>query len=164
MLIAISFRLGTFDEHGYTTNPTLLEDLFMVWTQTELSYSLVSATIPTLRPVMNNLNTQFGGLGLNIDAGYGYPSTYDKTTGTYQMSNLRSMDKKNTRNERSMNRPQGDPREHTYSYGVDTGQNEIKRTVPEHANGDATSVDSDDSRQMIIRKDITFDVRYEYKE
>ena len=34
----------------------------MVWTQTQLNYSIISATIPTLRIFATTLNTQFGGL------------------------------------------------------------------------------------------------------
>jgi hypothetical protein len=137
--------------------------LFVVWTQTELSYSIISATIPTLRPVMNNLNTQFGGLGPDTSA-YGYRSGYSNSSGNYQMSNMNSMDKKDMTTQQSLHRSHMDPREHEYSYGVGSGRNAIKQTPARHGNGDATSVDSNDSRQMIIRKDTTYQVRYENSE
>lgn len=62
MIIPIVFRLATFDSSARNSDFFLAEDLFIVWTQTELNYSIISATIPTLRIFATTLNTQFGGL------------------------------------------------------------------------------------------------------
>jgi hypothetical protein len=176
LVIAIAFRLATFDASGYTTNPTLFEDLFIVWTQTELNYSIMSATIPALRPVMNNLNTQFGGLGPDADGpGYGYG--YGNQSQHYQLSNLRSADRSHHSKEEYPSAKQSaaalDGRDVAYSCDVwvpgtegegpnRERENGVQRKTKQ-GGGDATSVDSNDSRQMIIRKDTSFQVAYEAK-
>lgn len=69
MIFAIAFRLDAFDEAGWTADPTLLEASFIVWTQSELNCSIISATIPSFQNFFKNLNTQFGGLGVD-ESGY----------------------------------------------------------------------------------------------
>jgi hypothetical protein len=172
MIILITFRLLTFDKTGRSRNFTLLETVFIVWTQTELNYSLISATIPTLRPFVSNFNTQLGGIG-NTD-GYGYgtgSSTIDKSNGSYQMSNLKSVDGSKVRKEQTkvktknmrigLNDTYSDDVQHTSEIldvedsNTDGKSNTEKSDQPKDdvINGDSTSVDSNDSRQMIIRKD-----------
>jgi hypothetical protein len=174
LIVAIAFRLATFDERGYTTNPTFLEDRFIVWTQTELNYSIMSATIPALRPVMNSLNTQFGSLGQNPgEHGYGYGYGYGNDCSNYQMSSLKSVDRRGKKDEYTAKQSAAglDGREIEYSCDVwvpgmegegHNGENGGQPN-PKQSGGDATSVDSNDSRQMIIRKDTTFQVAYEAK-
>lgn len=172
MTITIIFRLLTFDKNGRITNFTLLETVFIVWTQTELNYSLISATIPTLRPFVSNFNTQLGGIG-NTD-GYGYgtgSSTIAKSNGSYQMSRLKSVDGSKVEKEEIEDDPKDTRLGTTDTYSDDVQHtseimdvedsntngksNKVKLDQPKDdvINGDATSVDSDDSRQMIIRKD-----------
>lgn len=183
MIITIAFRLSTFNKAGRITNPTLLEDLFIVWTQTELNYSFISATILNLRPFVNNLNTQFGGLGeAESGNGYGYGSgsgIHMRSNGSYQMSNLKSVDRSNIRDEYAATQSAGcwDGQCNAYSYGISvpsTGvgvgnshsggkKNAAKLEKPreEDIKGDATSVGSNDSRRMIIRKDMSWKLEYE---
>lgn len=69
----MAFRLHTFDEAGLTVNPTLRETLFIVWSQAELDFSIVAATIPTLRRFVSGLATYYGALDQNkINGGSGY--------------------------------------------------------------------------------------------
>ncbi len=155
MIIIIAFRLATFDEAGLTTNPTLLQDLFVVWTQTELNYSLISATIPSLRPVMNNFNTQFGGLGQTSNHdnyGYGQP-------GSHPLSNLQSV---TTRSVRGKSVPTFDGNGDAYACDawvtveVVNDRAAKERVTTGRTSGDATSYDSNDSDRMVIKKDTTF--------
>lgn len=180
MIIPIAFRLSNFEGAGRSTNFTLLEGVFIVWTQTELNYSLISATIPTLRPFVSNLNTQLGGVGQTGGYGYGTASgSKARTYGSYQMSDLRSADRSKIGDEvtakESVDIYAG--QSHTYScdvrntstgVDVENSQSGEKRNVAklgiardETINGDATSVDSNDSRQLIIRKDVTYGVEQE---
>jgi hypothetical protein len=183
MIIIIAFRLSTFNKAGLITNPTLLEDRFIVWTQTELNYSLISATIPSLRHFVTNLNTQFGGLGQTESGnGYGYgggSGIHVRSNGCYQLSNLKSVDRANIRDEHTATQSAAglDGQSNAYSYsiwvpstGVDVNNSHSggKRTTTksgtpgeENINGDATSVGSNDSRRMIIRKDISWEVEHE---
>ncbi|KAK4506415.1 hypothetical protein PRZ48_000145 [Zasmidium cellare] len=64
VLVAIvALRLKSFNRSGQTSDPTLLEAEFIVWTSTELNYSVISATFPIMRPFVNNLTTNYGGRG-----------------------------------------------------------------------------------------------------
>ncbi|ERF71368.1 hypothetical protein EPUS_09332 [Endocarpon pusillum Z07020] len=62
IIMIIAFRIATFDEAGYTTNPTLDETLFIIWSQAELGFSIVAATLPTLRRFISGLATYYGAL------------------------------------------------------------------------------------------------------
>ncbi len=165
LIIAIGFRIGTFDATGRAADPTLQDDLFIVWTQTELNYSLISATIPTIQSFVNNLNTQFGGIGTS-GSGRGYGSGYGLETGpgNYQLSNLKSVDKSEGR-EAFVPSQQGTGVNAEPKYGIWVAGNAPKGNhVPAKrtkGGGDATSVDSNDSRQMIIQKDVTWEVHME---
>ena len=125
-----------------------------MWTQTELSYSIMAATIPSLRPFIKTLSTNYGTSPAN-GYGYGYGSGYGSgnngtngTNGTmqsgeYQMSNLRPKCK-------------GDE----YKYRIWSAKNG-GGTVgePGAANKtDAASLGSSDSQRMIIKKDFVWEV------
>ncbi|RMZ86651.1 hypothetical protein DV736_g6123, partial [Chaetothyriales sp. CBS 134916] len=58
MLVPIGFRMSNFDSLAWVEDPLLMLAPYYVWTQAELVYSVISATIPTLRPLIRNLNTQ----------------------------------------------------------------------------------------------------------
>ena len=173
MIIPIAFRVATFDERGWNTDPMFHEDLFIVWTQAELSYSVIAATIPTLRPMMNNLNTHFGGLG-NGSGGYGYGYRRNETD-DYQMSNMGTVNNSKIRDQHSVKKAvttlEGRDAAYTHdvwapSTGAEVNSSQIggKRNKGKQVGGDATSVKSNDSRQMFIRKDMSFHIAYEDQE
>jgi hypothetical protein len=148
LIIAIAFRLATFNADGLITNPTLLQDEFIVWTQTELSYSIIAATIPSLRPFIKTLSTNYGttpanGYGTGYGTGYGNNTNGDMQSGDYQMSNLRPKCK-------------GDD----YKYRIWSARNGGGTAVEPSAakRADAASVGSSDSQRMIIKKDIVWEV------
>lgn len=59
----VALHLANYSRTGQYDDPTLLESEFIVWTSTELSYSIISATFPVLRPLVNKFNTNWGGGG-----------------------------------------------------------------------------------------------------
>ncbi|KAK0246632.1 hypothetical protein LTS09_018226, partial [Friedmanniomyces endolithicus] len=166
MIIIVGLRLASFNEKGFATNPTLLQAQFIVWTSTELNYSLVSATIPIVRPFVNNLSTNYGGgqgSGSNnhtsrsggnyVRAGEGMSDN-----GTFEMSSM-------PRSKRQRNSDLQGLNGHVYGvrcYGVQGGGQQPGTVGNGHAlktvNGDTTSVGSNDSEKMIIRKDVTWHV------
>lgn len=75
MIPLIAFRLRHFSHPGLTTNFTFTEALYITLTQTQVNYSIISATIPNLRPVINNLNTHYGAMGESTLTGSGSGST-----------------------------------------------------------------------------------------
>jgi hypothetical protein len=144
LIIAIAFRLATFNTLGLTTNPTFLQDKFIVWTQTELCYSIMAATIPSIRPFIKTLATNYGatpanGYGSGYGSGHRNGTDGDTQSGTYQMSNLR---------------PKGKGDE--YKYRVWSGATDEEPRAVRRA--DAASVGSSDSQRMMIKKDLTWEV------
>ncbi|KAF2171439.1 hypothetical protein M409DRAFT_50877 [Zasmidium cellare ATCC 36951] len=63
LLAIVALRLKSFSRSGQTDDPTLLEAQFIVWSSTELNYSIIAATFPIMRPFINNLATNYGGQG-----------------------------------------------------------------------------------------------------
>jgi hypothetical protein len=82
IIIIIAFRLRTFHQSGLTTDFTFLEALYIAITQTQVNYSLISATIPNLRPIINNLNTHYGAMGESTLTGSNYNSNSNSGTRT----------------------------------------------------------------------------------
>ena len=54
-------RLGSFNQAALSSNPTLREAKYISWTQAELSYAIISATIPTARKLVLNFITYYNG-------------------------------------------------------------------------------------------------------
>lgn len=183
LLIFIAFRIHTFDEAGYTTNPFLSNASFIAWTQAELAVSLITATIPTFRNFLKSLNTGFGGIGGTSSdqyGSYGYGNLGPNRTGlgktlgsSYQLSKLRSALRSEPRQE------PGEEHEPVYQ----PSNLQLNRSDPltgrlggsaatahwvagtsqsdSGINHDNASIGSDESRRMIIRKEVDWSVRVE---
>ena len=75
IIVIIAFRLRTFNHPGLTMDFSFLEAIYIVLSQTQVNYSLISATIPNLRPIINNLNTHYGAMGESTLTGSNYNSS-----------------------------------------------------------------------------------------
>ena len=105
----------------------------LIWQQTLISYTLVSATIPNLKAFLQSLSTNWG-----ID--WGYSSNAYGTNGTFEMSNMKRS---------------GATASHTGSevhYPSQTRPAKFTTTV-NSTGRDQVSVGSHDSQDLIIRKD-----------
>lgn len=187
MLFAIIFRLYAFDESGLTVNPTLLESVFVVWTQAELNFSLVACTIPTLRRFVSGLATYYGALDQNkATDGSGHELCSDNEFAMSPLSSaVKSADLNRRRpplseNSNSIRRSSFTPAEQNGSDGVlveprhnwpiVSNGNSQNLSIPTNFTGnegitathvmaqDSNSVDSNDSQQMIIKKDVTWTI------
>ncbi|KAK3066516.1 hypothetical protein LTR53_017104 [Teratosphaeriaceae sp. CCFEE 6253] len=166
MIVIIGLRLASFDEAGFAADPTLFQAQFIAWTSTELNYSLVSATIPIIRPFVNNLSTNYGGgkgSGSN-GSGYGggrsarnYIRTGETPKGNEEFE-MGSTQQSRRRHDSDLQGLEG----HNYGVQVHAGGREPGSveggTALKRVNGDATSVESNDSQELIIRKDVTWRV------
>jgi hypothetical protein len=140
LIIAIACRLANFDANGLPTNPTLLQAKYIAWTQTELAYSIIAATIPRLRPFIRNLSTNYGAPQANgYRYGYGsHTGTSENQSGSFQMTSLR---------------PKGKGDEYKFRIWSDG--------VPPKT--DSASVGSSDSKRMIIKKNTEWEVAADTK-
>lgn len=178
MIIAIAFRLSTYDETRQISNFTLVEDLFVVWTQTELNYSLISATIPAIRGFALSLNTRFGGLQ-EVESGYSRGNSDDYGHGmpvdaSYEVKSFVSSDTSKVLKGRAMTEHAPDftkgPIMRTsdtcsQTTGIVTGNGSTgkfnSRTgqiKEDKANWESPSISSDESQHMIIKTDVRFGV------
>lgn len=60
LIIPTVFRWTNLNRNNFATNPTLLESAFYIWTEIEITYSIVSAIIPSLKPFIKDLATNYG--------------------------------------------------------------------------------------------------------
>jgi hypothetical protein len=87
LIIIIAFRLHSFNYNNLTTNFTFYESFYVTLTQTQVNYSLISATIPNLRPIINNLNTHYGAMAESTITG---SNSGSRNTGTRSVNNRKS--------------------------------------------------------------------------
>lgn len=178
MIIAIAFRLSTFDETHQISNFTLVEDLFVVWNQTELNCSLISATIPAMQRFALSLNTRFGGLqevesgysrGNSDDYGHGMPVNASYEVKSFVSSDTSKVLEGRTITEHAPDFTKGPIMRTSDTCGQTTGivtgngitgkfnsrTGQIKEEKP---NWESTSVNSNESQHMIIKTDVRFGV------
>ncbi|RFU35677.1 hypothetical protein B7463_g743, partial [Scytalidium lignicola] len=150
VIIFIGYRLATFNSKGLSTNHTFLEDKFIVWTQSELYYSIITATIPSIRPFIKTLATSYG-VNLTQPRGSGSGNTFEYPFGShiYQLNSLR---------------PQGKVDDYQYriwSQNKSENQTVNGETITSKNRAgvsDNISIESSDSKKMIIKKDATWEV------
>ena len=153
ILVPIAFRLANHDQAGLITDPTFREVLFVVWTQVELHFSIILATIPILRPAINSLNTSYSSLGA-AGSSNGYVSM-----GTYELSAIKTPGPRSAGNmmEQSESRICGAPRAGANAFASSGAHNKVNR---EEVGPDTNSIESQGSEQMIIRKQMSWRVEH----
>jgi hypothetical protein len=142
-------------------DPTFREVLFVVWTQVELHLSIISATIPVLRPVVNNLNTSYSSLGPMVSS-----TGYGSSNGAYKLSTLQPQTSVTGR----FNAASKTSKVLGQTPNTDTGtsafackDNQVM-TTKRRASLETGSIESHGSEQMIIRKQISWKVERDASE
>lgn len=146
-IIPTAFRLATFDEDALSSNPTF-EAQFQVWLQVGMHASLITTTVLVLRPVIYNLNTNYGALGPMISHEYGAESK-----NSYLMSDLSRTPRprfEETRFKQSLTEPHG------MSSAAAAGC--VRISAPKN-NAETESVESGNSQRMIIKKKTSWTVQ-----
>lgn len=163
-IVAIGMRLSTFNANGFSTNPFLLEAQFICWTQSELNWSLIAATIPSFQSFLKNLNTGFGGLGLETSYGYGsgrYGTGANRATikntanNSFQMASMRS-NIDNTIDEKRDEEAIGTAHSHSNTQHSLPGIGPVLQRNNSGQDPETRSIGSNESRRMMIRKDVTW--------
>jgi len=136
MIVFTALRLDSFNTNGFPQNFTLREAPFICWTQAELSWSIIAATIPTARRLMLDFITYYNGGNFGS-------SRSQAGTGAYAGGTVRSGNNIQMKSLRSGN-GKSDPYAGG-SRGTTRGQ-------------DPDILSDNDSQEMIIRKDISIRV------
>lgn len=186
LLIFIGYRMSTFDSAAYTVDPFLANATFISWTQAQLSVSLITATLPTFRNFLKSLSTGFGGIGVSSSDGYLYGYGSQGRTrfrgpakdggSSYKLSKLRSVPRSALRSthdeeprenndhilQAQINQDKIDPLTGRSGGSEATAHWSAGTTGSDSgANADAASIGSDESRRMIIRKEMNYTVKSE---
>jgi hypothetical protein len=138
-------------------DPTFREVLFVVWTQVELHLSIISATIPVLRPVVNNLNTSYSSLGPIVSS-----TGYGSSNGAYKLSTLQPQTSVTGRFNATLTSIENVGQ----TSKADTASSAFAciKTVKRRANPETDSIGSHSSEHMIIRKQISWRVEHDASE
>ncbi|RMZ75459.1 hypothetical protein DV738_g5439, partial [Chaetothyriales sp. CBS 135597] len=175
IIAIICLRLGSFDETLFQLNPSLHLASFSCWTQTEMNVSIIAVTIPTVRALLAHLITNYGGSGgltARETAAYSSIRQSRKPVGdSIPMDSLRSAI--------SHHSPRGLGTQQYKEICEDDVCNDTPQSVGHHrawTNGPSDSVGSgseaigtvealrmsgNEAMKMIIRKDVTYQVRYD---
>ena len=132
IVIAI-YRLLSLRDFRASTDPFLDRIVIVAWTQGEMTYSIVTAILPTLMPFLIKLNT---GLGAFSRDDFIKQTTHQESGGSYVMQSLRS--------------PQSGSR--MRSDNVNFQSMVVSQKEPRR------SISSDDSQRVMVRKSV--DVTY----
>jgi hypothetical protein len=176
VIVPIALRLHYLSEALNSSNFTLDITYEVVCKQVEIAYAIIAATLPCLRPFMVATATN-----------YGAPAEGHKTkTGSYGKAYARSgSSNKSSRGDRNQNQPGFNltnltqklssglhsEKNNTSStangdnsgpaYGVDSYGEHTATVVASRAQRDTRSMESSESKQMIIRKDVEYAVEYD---
>lgn len=121
--------------------------LFNVWTQTELNYSIICATIPSLLHFMKNLNTTFGGLK--------EPSVSGGSRRRSPLSFSKTFTRSKTKTEVSQRSRAADDEEELTVF-------ESEETAgARSADRGKNSIASSHSQSLVIQKAVAYSVQYE---
>lgn len=185
--IAFSFRLPVIalaalhlhymSKYINSPNPSKAIIPALVCQQFELSWSLLSATIPTLKAFMRSFNSGFG-MEIDLDTPYGYGS--GGINGTYRLETMKTTTVSNAtytggsalRSHRGSVKGQDKITSSTGTTPAKSVKNTGVVNISETNGSDTTfylvnpleergSINSDGSQEMIIRRDVGWSVSYE---
>lgn len=143
LIVFTGLRLGSFNSSGFTNNFTFDEAPYICWTQAELTYSLIAATIPTARRLMLDFITYYNGGNFN---------TSGTRTGGSRSGGLGASTRGGEDIQMKSFRSKGRRKE---SSGLGYASGSQNHAVERDGEG---VVSDGDSQEMIIRKDISIRV------
>ncbi len=157
MIAATILRLRAAGREVHSDDPTFAGTFFVIWSIVEAHFSICSSNIACLKPFIAAFNTSYGG-----SAGINELSRRARTTnghsGSSTIHSLQNFRRKNERPVLSSNNSTNLTRSHLErEAGV---RNDRLGNDVDVVHEDTGSVGSGGSRQMIIQKDVTWDVEY----
>lgn len=127
--------------------------------QLELYYSLMSATIPCLRPFLANFSTNYGAMGGETVIGGSQIGTTKRdpkgSKGSFVLSSVSNHELSTRGKEKTISDSDGSMNEQIFR--PDRGQTNARCTHNSQA-VDASSIGSNESQKMIIKKQVEYSV------
>ena len=161
VIVPIAFHLYYISDSVGSNDPTLRATFMVVSKQAEISYAIIAASIPCLRPFILATVTHYGAPAEGPRAQSG---------STSKLSNIKKLSSrliKTTSNVKTQDDVNTDPKvyyateTHIPLNGIDSSP--MHTSVLGGRPQDAASVGSNDSAQMIIRKDVQYIVEHDYR-
>ena len=156
-------RLHYLAKGIHSLNPTLELVGAVVWTQIEISYSMVSGTIPCLRPFMMAVSTDYGATEPRTALGskaYTSSGSVNRKGNGYIVNAIGSEggQKMNLENNPSVFRKAGRGASRICSSdNMSRSELSTNKSMTVHEGShDSKSMESNDSRKMIIKKEMDF--------
>ena len=174
VIVPAAFRLHYLS--GALSSDLALDITYeVICKQIEICYAIIAATLPCLRPFMMATATNYGGPAeghktKNGSGGvYGGAGSSGQSSRSYSnhghtglsLTSLTSklgsaMHSNKHHGSTPTNADNNDP-----MYGIDSSSNHNATMVASHTSRDAQSIESSESKQMIIRKDVEYTVEYD---
>ncbi|GAB7351784.1 hypothetical protein MBLNU459_g2358t1 [Dothideomycetes sp. NU459] len=173
IITPVIFRLTNFSVESLVTNPTLALDNFIVWTQTEMNFSLISCTMLCLSNLIRELGTGYGAFGISACDANGneskIKSRLKNDQQSFEMADVRSAGQSSglsanaqeTRSSPSIPENYSDAQMHAIITNIpdDLRASSTRRMIikpfkmrDEDSAEDQISLSSNDSRKLIIQK------------
>jgi hypothetical protein len=176
VIVPAAFRLHYLSEALNSSDFTLDITYEVICKQVEVAYAIIAATLPCLRPFMVATATNYGAPAEGHKSKTGsYGKAYALSGSSHKSSqgdrnhnhagfSLTNMTRKlgsgvhseNTNASSKMNGGSNAP-----IYGIDSYGKHTATVVASHTPRDARSIESSESKQMIIRKDVEYAVEYD---
>jgi hypothetical protein len=168
-IVFCALRIHYFFRAFFTTDPSFDGVFFSAWTQVELAFSVIAATTPCLKPFMSTISTNWGETRKTEFASY-------NPGGSYGLGDLFGRSNKTTTNtpKSRVATPEGEVQNDLATdlsyepvYGSPKNHRTLRGDSVSHtttvmhgltAGDDWISTRSNDSQQMIIRKDMMYSV------
>lgn len=150
IMIPVAFRLYYLKKEYFSDNPTLSGTWAVIVTQVDLAYAIISATIPCLRPFIAATVTATAPTdGTRKGSRYAQGSREKSSSAgnAYGLSSLAGRLKSQKTEEKQLSTSTHE----LYRYNKD-------HTAAVISTGDQQSLESQESRQMIIRRDVEWTV------
>jgi hypothetical protein len=131
-----------------SNDPSLRATSFVLCKQVEISYAIIAASIPVMRPFIIATTTNYGGAAEG-------PKGHSGSQNTAITFGLSKLSRRSHSNNHSQNRTRAEDDE------ILLNGNTAHTSVSAGYKRDGTSAGSNDSERMIIRKDIQYSVDYD---
>ena len=177
VIVPAAFHLHFVAEALNSSNFTLDVTYEVVCKQVEIAYAIVAATLPCLRPFMVATATNYGApaeghkskMGSYSRAAYARSGTNNKSSQTGRNQNHTAFSLSNiTRNmgsglhsEKNNAASTVDAESNAAVNGMESYGKHRATVVSSHMPRDGRSIDSSESKQMFIRKDVEYAVEYD---
>ncbi|KAK0265704.1 hypothetical protein LTR91_016409 [Friedmanniomyces endolithicus] len=148
VVVFVAYRLLSLGNLRNSSNPPFDQVEIIAWTQAELAFSLITATLPCLLAFMGQLNSGWGTMNSQAVMAQSQNQSQETGGGSYELRSFLSGNGKDLRSHKSI-------RDHSDHQVMLTSEPSHKWTISAPQEG-RRSLGSDDSTGMIIRRTVEF--------